>query len=158
MRRYKHTEEQQVAAFFAKIRRELVVPELGMCWVWTAGKLARGYGLFRRTLAHRWSYEHASGDPLPLGYAHHIDHLCRNESCVRPSHLERVTARENALRAPTSAQSINLAKTHCIRGHDFNQENTHVRASGKRRCRVCDRESKVEKKLALTGTDRSGGK
>lgn len=32
------------------------------------------------------------------------------------------------------------AKTHCPQGHEYNEENTHIRKNGNRQCRVCGRE------------------
>lgn len=65
------------------------------CWNWQAAK-NQGYGTFRGQRAHRWAYEKLVG-PIPEGLT--IDHLCRNRGCVNPSHMEPVTASENARRA-----------------------------------------------------------
>lgn len=71
------------------------------CWLWTTGTDEDGYGVWwykggaRR--AHRYSYELL--EPIPEGL--HIDHLCRVTRCVRPAHLEPVTAAENQRRART---------------------------------------------------------
>lgn len=96
------------------------------CWSWTAFKAA-GYGRFSVkhdvVSAYRWSYEFFVG-PIPEGL--HIDHLCRNTSCVNPGHLEPVTGHENLMRSSNWA-ATNAAKTHCIRGHEFSTENTYTR-------------------------------
>ncbi|MER5461634.1 HNH endonuclease signature motif containing protein [Streptomyces sp. NPDC002668] len=69
------------------------------CWEWQGTKNADGYGLFsvggQSVPAHRFAYESRVG-PIARGLV--IDHTCRNPSCVRPSHLEPVTSRENWLR------------------------------------------------------------
>jgi hypothetical protein len=87
------------------------------CWEWTACKIKTGYGRVQMKegpkLAHRIIYELLVG-PIPEGLT--LDHLCRNRSCVNPSHLEPVTMRENCLRG-TGPTAINARKTHCIRGH-----------------------------------------
>lgn len=66
------------------------------CWEWAGAHAANGYaqiGHHRRVLyAHRVAYELFVG-PIPPGL--HIDHLCRNRGCVRPTHLEPVTQAEN---------------------------------------------------------------
>lgn len=117
------------------------VDKTGECWLWAAGRDKDGYGIFsiaRRSLrAHRVAYELLVG-PIPQGLV--IDHLCRNEPCVNPEHLEPVTVRENGMRGDTF-QARNAAKTHCIRGHEFTSENTWIDpARGVRKCKACHRE------------------
>lgn len=75
----------------------------GTCWEWQGGVDPNGYGRFhidgRMLGAHRVAYELIAGAVIPAG--HDIDHLCRNRRCVRPSHLEAVTRRENLMRGET---------------------------------------------------------
>ena len=100
-----------------------------------------GYGRawFKRkmTLAHRLLYEMMVG-PIPDGY--HIDHLCKNVTCVNPDHLEPVTPGENARRSAAGMRSgaQKMARTECPHGHPFNETNTY-RYSGNngRQCRSC---------------------
>lgn len=72
--------------------------EVADCWIWIGAK-TNGYGAFndgsRIVRAHRWAYEALVGELDP---SLHIDHLCRNPSCVNPDHLEPVTPRENTMR------------------------------------------------------------
>jgi len=81
------------------------------------------------------AYELECG-PIPDGLV--LDHLCRVRACVRPGHLEAVTQRVNLLRGRT-IQAANAAKTHCLRGHRFDSENTYVTSLGQRRCITCKR-------------------
>lgn len=106
------------------------------CWFWTASTNRNGYGRFSPTRrvsigAHRFSYELAFG-PIPDGLV--IDHLCGQRACVRPEHLEAVTALENIRRAKPSVV-LNI----CKRGHEFTPENTRVTKVGYRQCRTCGR-------------------
>lgn len=108
------------------------------CWEWT-GTRTYGYGRFRLrgkyVQAHRLMYELLVG-PIPDGLQ--LDHLCRNRACVRPSHLEPVTQRENILRGEGPTAN-NATKTHCRYGHEFTPENTYQVKTGGRFCRACAR-------------------
>lgn len=42
---------------------------------------------------------------------------------------------------PMSNSEANAIKTHCHRGHPFDEANTCITKSGKRRCRTCNREA-----------------
>lgn len=92
------------------------------CWNWTGSIHRIGYGVMRygpRDLgnrsAHIISYQLFVGEP-PSGKD--LDHLCRNRKCVNPHHLEPVSHMENMNRGGNSI------KTHCKRGHEYNDSNT----------------------------------
>lgn len=108
------------------------------CWLWTAGKNSKGYGIFYlskpsspQIVAHRYSY----GQLIPEGLT--IDHLCRNKACVNPSHLEVVTMRVNILRG-NGVTAQEAKTTHCPRGHPYDLLNTYI-WQGERHCRTCGR-------------------
>jgi HNH endonuclease len=83
--------------FWAKVNKDGPVPaykpELGPCWIWTAGVDGHGYGQFglkkstKAVRAHRYSFEAIVG-PIDAGLD--LDHLCRVPLCVNPAHLEPV--------------------------------------------------------------------
>lgn len=109
------------------------------CWLWTGGtngkygqtSVSPGDGSTLHIYAHRLSYEMSVG-PIPEGLT--IDHLCRVPLCIRPDHLEAVTARENNLRG-TSFAAQNARKTHCPHGHLLDG----LRGNGRRYCKTCAR-------------------
>lgn len=112
----------------------------GDCWEWT-GATVKGYGAVRikRRLwyAHRFAYELLVG-PIPQGLE--LDHLCRNLPCVNPDHLEPVTHAENMRRGSQRGgrvlAALNRSKTHCPRGHPYDEASTAV-YRGQRHCRLC---------------------
>lgn len=132
------------------------------CWEWTASMNRLGYGQIwsmaaRRPIpAHRAVYELLVG-PIPEGL--HIDHLCRNPSCVRPDHLEPVVQAENTRRG--MAGEVHRAQcalqTRCKWGHEFTPENTYMgqNANGnpRRVCRAC-RAARERKRLATVRSRR----
>lgn len=111
------------------------------CWKWTGSRNAQGYGAFGvegRTLsAHRFAYERLVGE-IPEGLV--LDHLCRNESCVNPDHLEPVTQSENQRRGLRGYALRALCRSGL---HDITDPaNVTVHARGARQCRPCLNESK----------------
>lgn len=111
------------------------------CWLWTGATDGDGrYGAFqyegRVQRAHRVAYMLTVG-PIPDGMT--LDHLCRTTLCVRPDHLDPVTHRTNVLRgeAPSAANAL---KTHCPKGHAYDEANTYIQATGGRMCKTCARE------------------
>lgn len=114
------------------------------CWEWQ-GSLSKGYGCCfyggRNLGAHRVVYQLLKGE-IPKGLQ--LDHLCRNPRCVRPSHLEPVTARINTLRGET-VTAENVKKTHCPKGHMLAGENLRPvdMRRGWRQCRTCANYNKM---------------
>lgn len=90
-------DEHAIARFWSKVAKG------DGCWLWTAGKGARDYGLFgvpcwwgpRRAAvrAHRLSWAITHGRVPPSDMC--ICHRCDNPTCVRPDHLFLGTLKDN---------------------------------------------------------------
>jgi len=117
------------------------VEKTGGCWLWRGATDQHGYGRVgaehkpdgpnRAVLAHRVAYELTIG---PIGPGMVLDHLCRVPACVNPHHLEQVTQAENCRRG------LWAMRTHCPKGHAYDDVNTYRDPSGGRRCHECRRE------------------
>lgn len=90
----------------------------------------------RRTMAlgHRVAWEAVHG-LIPEGLT--IDHLCRNRPCCNVAHMRLMTNVDNA------RLNGNAIKTHCKRGHPFDEINTRRDRKGHRRCLACQHERDV---------------
>lgn len=84
--------------------------------------------------AHRFAWELYIGK-IPDNLVLH--HKCRNKKCCNINHLQIVTVKENLLLDETMA-SVNLSKTHCPKGHEYNSDNTRI-SKGKRSCVICNK-------------------
>lgn len=88
---------------------------LGPCLLWVGMLDGPGYGMFRPSDgsimgAHRYAVYLADGSKVPQGMQ--VDHLCRMRRCVKRSHLQIVTPKENTLRGNSFA-AVNALLTGC---------------------------------------------
>lgn len=121
------------------------------CWLWPGTVLSNGYGRAADTGAHRWAYTKFVG---PIAAGLELDHICHTNdlSCVDGSdclhrrcvnyvnHLAPVPPRVNMERGHGVISVMNRLKTHCTKGHPYDEANTLVRRCGRRACRECNTE------------------
>ena len=138
---------------FTRFASTIAVDPISKCWNWMGAVDRDGYGVFTATSrywgsqikvkAHRFSMFMFSR-PCPDDLV--VDHLCRNRKCVNPTHLEAVSNKENLLRG-VGFCGVNVRKTHCHNGHEFNELNTYKIPNGGRSCKACAREGdKIRKR------------
>jgi len=133
------------------------------CWIWTGWLKHNGYGMFDvpiagggrvKQQAHRISYELFVG-PLIEGLTiDHVKEMCSSRACVNPFHLRQITRGDN-VRAGDTLAARNLAKTHCVNGHEFTPENTYhpPKRPRSRYCNICRKaasERRQEKLRAMS--------
>lgn len=83
-----------------RIKTRTVPADGDRCWTWNGCHSSSGYARINIcgtiTYVHRVVVEIAIGRLLKS--TEHVDHLCRNRGCVRPSHLDVVTSAINTRR------------------------------------------------------------
>ena len=128
-----HTMEQR---FWSKVEKT------EGCWNWkpTLGNKNRGKFFFNGSLvfAYRVSYQIHTGKVPTIS----ILHSCDNGHCVRPDHLREGTQKENSQDMISRGRCAMSNKTHCRRGHPYDDTNTYVEKHGdrgqtRRHCRTC---------------------
>jgi hypothetical protein len=87
-----------------------------------------GYGRMGRARAHRLALIFCGHRLGPLDDGHHV---CENRGCVRV-HPDHVVISNYKHRGKAKKD-----KTHCPRGHEYNERNTYIDGKGYRQCRVC---------------------
>jgi hypothetical protein len=117
------------------------------CWPWL-GSHNQGRAMFGLKVDGQWCqrfatrliYEKVVGQ-IPEG--HDIHHDCYNGWCVNPRHLRPLDPHLNKV--------LGAGRTACKRGHDYNEQNTYLRANGSVQCRVCDYERRYGKPYPRAG-------
>lgn len=133
------------------VRQNVVVDGNG-CWIWQGTVDKRGYGRKsyrfkssgRGVLVHRYLYQLLHG--IELRRDQFLCHTCDVPRCCNPDHLWIGTNGENQRDAALKGRHQETKKTHCPKGHPYNEENTRwsKNANGRpgvyRSCRICAKE------------------
>jgi hypothetical protein len=97
----------------------------------------------RSVTVTRWVMSYTLGRELTRDEL--VRHKCDNSVCVNPSHLELGSHTDNMRDIVERGRHHNAKKTHCKRGHAFDEENTIWNKDGSRDCRACRRVRKEAK-------------
>src|SRR5437868_5418721 len=77
--------KREIAGFWLRVAKS------DTCWLWQGSVTTGGYGIYRRVLAHRYSYRISKGPIAGII----VRHVCDTPLCVKPSHLLGGTHRDN---------------------------------------------------------------
>lgn len=104
------------------------LPDADGCPIWQGSLSPRGYGKYNSIEVHKLWYEFHNG-PVPEGLE--LAHSCRKRNCL--IHAKPLTHQENIREGTAST------KTHCLRGHLYDEANTRRGPKGERICRECSK-------------------
>lgn len=119
------------------------------CWIWTGGRSRSGYGKIsvgrQDWRVHRLSLK--MFNPTEFVESLHTLHKCNSTACFNPAHLYSGTQEANMQDRIRDGHNPNLIKTHCIKGHEYTEENTIRYSNGDRACRTCKRNNLTVSRL-----------
>lgn len=108
----------------------------GGCWLWTGAVTGNGYGTIQIDNEQLSVHVVAAKIWLPdYNDKLWMLHKCDVRRCFNPEHLFQGTNRDNQLDAVAKNRNNNTRKTHCPRGHPYDDTNT-MRYKN-RRCKIC---------------------
>ena len=132
-----------MSTILERIQSKIIVKPDTNCLLWTGSKDRGGYGQIeiqkKSKKVHRVIYELNNG-PIPGGAL--VCHKCDTPACCNINHLELGTHLSNMQDKIKRGRYRNgdTGRTHCRKGHEYNDENTYYHKNGRGRvCRTCRR-------------------
>lgn len=152
--RKRFTPEAYERQWMARMKAKVIVDANG-CWRYQGHRHPKGYGMCvyrgKGMNAHRamWLATHKT----PLTTEQYVLHKCDVRDCINPQHLWIGSAKDNNVDCARKGRHCNGVKTHCKRGHPYDEENTEYRKLGNgsiaRSCKACQF---IHSRLALGWT------
>lgn len=126
--------------FYSKFK-----PENGKCHIWQGSKSNTKYGKranfwFKgKTITAARAVFILNGLDIPKGMV--VCHTCDNPQCVNIEHLYIGTYSDNNSDTVKRNRynNQNTKKTHCLKGHEFTENNILASKRGSRQCKTCHR-------------------
>ena len=117
------------------------------CHPWTASLNRGGYGQMgvggKKVEVHRWAFKTFIDPSIRDDQV--VRHTCDNRPCQNPRHWVKGSHADNNRDCVERGRHAGASKTHCRRGHPFDELNTYWRADrpGCRQCRACNNEDSL---------------
>lgn len=112
---------------------------IGTCWLWNKYLDKDGYGTVTVNKYPYRVHRLSLCIFLKLDYKDKswtANHICNNKNCWNPLHVYQGDRASNEV---DRTIYHNRNKTHCPRGHEYNEKNTYHNGKGDRICRECNR-------------------
>lgn len=132
------------AEYQERLKSKVIVDPRTGCWLFQGFLHPKaGYGEFcyrgKKMRAHRAAYIIFKG-PIPDGFD--VCHSCDVRRCLNPDHLWAGTNEQNLHDASDKGRHHCQLKTHCPKGHPYDEQNTLVIRTKSytgvgRQCRTC---------------------
>lgn len=118
-------------------------PSIDRCWRWPYSHRRTDLRpTLHRRYVYRLLYEIAAAERLPARTVLH--HTCGNAWCINPWHLAPMEQSAHMVTHGRGGDWGQAAKTHCPRGHEYDQDNTYHytrtrngKTNRERHCRKC---------------------
>ena len=139
---WKYSDARYESRFWERVRRLTLVSHTG-CWLWQGKKHPKGYAVmflrgYGNMNAHRAVY--IMRYRVKLTTEQFVCHSCDTRHCLNPAHLWVGTAKDNNQDCASKGRHHNAVKTHCPKGHPYDERNTYLTKKGLRDCKACNRE------------------
>lgn len=129
-----------------KLQEKTIIDTVSGCWLWTGAKYnTYGHGQinfnYSHVSVHRLSAFLYLGlidiDDLSLQVNHKV--ICKHPNCWNPDHLYLGSQLDNVRDTIEKGNRFNpnTIKTHCPKGHPYDENNTLKTKDNKRLCREC---------------------
>lgn len=135
--------QEQDTKVYNNLIEKINVGQENECWTWNASKnMYDGRPMF--WFQGSWTRAARAIMYFKQGYltkGMHVCHdpiICNNKWCINPFHLREDTPSSNTRDLVITNAHNNARKTHCPRGHEYNEENTY-KYKNRRHCLACRR-------------------
>lgn len=150
-------EIQAITTYVSKFTAGTHYNHHGECKLWARATQNRGYGTAAIPLpdktaqitAHRAAWIAHNQENIPADKT--IDHRCHNKTCINVKHMKIVSRADNNRESNSIVMEL-MARTHCLRGHEFTANNT-VPGSKTRSCLACAHARKARFEARTEGKD-----